>query len=96
MRRATHNTKIPIDSGYSLIGVGFQELRCDDFFCCEDDAIFTSYADSGTAVFDGFTGIFDLGLKVKIVRNRAIALYFGKGRTWKFRPSGEKMEFSRS
>lgn len=60
VKKSTHDTRMPIDSRYALVGVGLQQLACDEFLHGQHHAIFTPDSDCRSAVLDRLDCVFDL------------------------------------
>ena len=90
-----YHTDISIYRRNSLIRPWLVQFACDQLLQCKDDTVFTSYPDCRASVLDCFDCIFYLDLAlVKLGWGRRLMLE--AKRTWKFRPSGEKIELPRS
>jgi hypothetical protein len=51
---------MPVDGGDALVGVGLEQLGCDDLLDSQHDAVLAPDADGGAAVLDGLDGVLDL------------------------------------
>ena len=51
---------MPVDGRDALVGVGFEQLGCDELLDSQYDAVFAPDADRGAAVFDRLHGVLDL------------------------------------
>ena len=60
MNKDSYHTDVPVDRCYPLIGFGFQQLACYDLLYCQNYAVFASYTDTSTPIFNGFNCVFDL------------------------------------
>jgi hypothetical protein len=55
-----YDAQMPVNSRNALVGVGLEQLGCDDLLDGQHDAVLAPDADRGAAVLDGLDGVLDL------------------------------------
>lgn len=55
-----YHSQMPVDSRDALVGVGFEQLGCDEFLDGQYDAVLAPDADRGATVLDRLHGVLDL------------------------------------